>query len=145
MSSRSSVPSGPTSRNCSYLDEIPEADIEFINSYPMTLSKFLLPYLKKSIPLTIMRSAPNLLYLCCFYFLAWFESPAITAGFGIANSCYAFFCLMIALINGDCMAVWCSKYIGMEEWRDMRLTYYRGVGFSFIISLVSACLFIRID
>jgi Na+-driven multidrug efflux pump len=69
----------------------------------------------------------------------------MTAGFGIANSCYAFFCLMIALINGDCMAVWCSKYIGMKEWRDMRLTYYRGVGFSCIISLVAACFFIRID
>jgi hypothetical protein len=52
---------------------------------------------------------------------------------------------MIALINGDCMAVWCSKYIGMQEWRDMRLTYYRGVGFSSIISLVAACFFIRID
>jgi Na+-driven multidrug efflux pump len=145
MSRKSSFSPGLYSRNGSNLDDVPEADLEFINSFPMTLSKFLWPFLKKSLPLTIMRSATNLLYLCCFYFLAWFESPTMTAGFGIANSCYAFFCLLIALINGDCMAVWCSIYIGMEEWRDMRLTYYRGVGFSFIITLVAACLFIRID
>jgi hypothetical protein len=91
MSKKFSLSPDPRSFNCSYLSEGTEADLEFINSYSMTLSKFIIPFIKKSLPLTIMRSAPNLSHLCCFYFLAWFESPPMTAGFGIANLCYAFF------------------------------------------------------
>lgn len=99
----------------------------------------------QAIPLAANRINPYLLNLVSLYFLSWFHSTTITAGFGLTTSQYTFFWGVITQVNGETLGIICSKEFGRQGWKTMRITFYRSLLWNMIITAFAFQLYARID
>ena len=102
------------------IDVLMNPDIKF--------SQFFGPFVWKSIPIVVMRAAPFILNICCFFFISYFNDTNLTAAYGVSQSCLYMFALCFAFINAECMGVYVTKYMGAREYKSMRLSFFRCLG-----------------
>jgi Na+-driven multidrug efflux pump len=91
-------------------------------------SQFVGPFVWESLPIVVMRAAPFILNLCCFFFISYFNDTNLTAAYGVSMSCCYAFALTFVFINSECMGVYVSKYMGAREYKSMRLSFFRCLG-----------------
>ena len=107
--------------------------------------KFAMSFYCKSIPLTIQRSSNFLQNIVGFILIGLKNDTALTAGFGVGNSCYLFFNYVLTVIASDCMSVFLSRFYGQKNWLQVRLSFWRGLFLSLVILLIGVAFFIRLD
>jgi Na+-driven multidrug efflux pump len=90
--------------------------------------QFLWPFAVKSLPIIVMRAAPYILNLFCFFFISWYQDTNMTAGYGVSFSCMLAFATVPCSINAECMGVYVTKYMGAREYKFMRLSFFRCLG-----------------
>ena len=97
----------------------------------ITFLKYTYLYLKKSIPLSLMRALPFFQSVLFYIFIGWYNNKQLLAGYGLALSSNAFFNAVLTINAAECTGIYASKYFGAKQYKDMRLVYYRGIGISF--------------
>jgi Na+-driven multidrug efflux pump len=107
--------------------------------------KFAPGYYFKSIPLIFNRICPLALNMVSMYYISFFEDPALTAGFGMGHSLFMFFFMMFTLTSCEAAGIWTSKAFGAGDYKTMRLQFYRGIGFNFLILFFSIAMYVKMD
>jgi Na+-driven multidrug efflux pump len=110
-----------------------------------TFQSFAAIFLKKSFPISIMRALPFLQNIIFYYFIGLFEDVNMIAGYGLCCSSMGFFNTILAANAAECTGVYSSKFLGAGKYRDMRLSYYRGLGIILLNFMISLIFFARLD
>ena len=110
-----------------------------------TFQSFLPIFLKKSFPISIMRALPFLQNIIFYYFIGKFQDIDLIAGYGLTCSSMAFFNIVLAANAAECTGVYSSKFLGAGKYRDMRLSYFRGLGIIVLNFIISLIFFARLD
>lgn len=111
----------------------------------ITFSSFCLLFFSKSIPLSLMRALPFSQSIIFYIILSWYNDKQLTSGFGLTLSSNAFFNAILNLNAAECTGIYTSKYFGAKLYKNMRLSYYRGIGISILTFLFSLIFFARLD
>jgi MATE family multidrug resistance protein len=97
-----------------------------------------------SVPLMFNRMNPYLLNMISLIFIAFYGSATLTAGFGLGNAIFMFFWQTFTQVNGETQGINCSKAFGAQDYKLMRLHFYRGAFWNICITIISACLYTNI-
>merc|ERR1712110_437642 len=98
----------------------------------------------ESIPFMFNRMNPYLLNMISLIFVAFYGSATLTAGFGLGNAIFMFFWQTFTQVNGETQGINCSKAFGAQDWKLMRLHFYRGLFWNILITIISAVLYTNI-
>jgi len=88
---------------------------------------------------------PYLLNMISLFFISFYKSATLTAGFGLGNAIIMFFWQTFTLVNGETQGINCSKYYGAKNWKQMRLFFFRGLFWNMMITIASAFFYYFID
>jgi len=102
-------------------------------------------YYLESIPFMFNRMNPYLLNMISLVFVAFYGSATLTAGFGLGNAIFMFFWQTFTQVNGETQGISCSKAFGAQDYKNMRLGFYRGLIWNYVITVISAILYSYID
>jgi len=102
-------------------------------------------YFLQSVPFMFNRMNPYLLNMISLIFVAFYGSATLTAGFGLGNAIFMFFWQTFTQVNGETQGIGCSKAFGAGDWKNMRLGFYRGLIWNYIVTFTSAVLYFYID
>merc|ERR1712151_129829 len=102
-------------------------------------------YYLQSIPFMFNRMNPYLLNMISLVFVAFYGSATLTAGFGLGNAIFMFFWQTFTQVNGETQGIGCSKAFGASDWKNMRLGFYRGLIWNYMVTFTSAVLYFYID
>merc|ERR1711881_608990 len=116
----------------------PEITWKAICSYAPT-------YYLQSIPFMFNRMNPYLLNMISLVFVAFYGSATLTAGFGLVNAIFMFFWQTFTQVNGETQGIGCSKAFGASDWKNMRLGFFRGLIWNYVVTLISTVLYFYID
>jgi len=78
-------------------------------------------------------------------FVAFYGSATLTAGFGLGNAIFMFFWQTFTQVNGETQGITCSKMYGAGNYKEMRLGFYRGLSWNYVVTFTSAILYFYID
>jgi len=112
---------------------------------PVSFCKFTGQFYSKALPLTLLRSSNFVLNLVGYILIGLKSSESITSGFGVGNASYLFFNYVLTMISGECMSIFVSKYYGKLKWRNIRLTFLRGLFLNIIILIFGIAFIVRLD
>lgn len=110
-----------------------------------SLCKYAPSFYLESIPLMFNRMNPYLLNMISLIFIAFYDNATLTAGFGLGNAIFMFFWQTFTQVNGETQGINCSKAYGAEDFKLMRLHFYRGFIWNWLITLLSVVLYTNID
>jgi Na+-driven multidrug efflux pump len=99
----------------------------------------------ESIPFMFNRMNPYLLNMISLVFVAFYGSATLTAGFGLGNAIFMFFWQTFTQVNGETQGIGCSKAFGAGDFKQMRLGFYRGLAWNYLVTVTSAVLYFYID
>jgi len=102
-------------------------------------------YYLQSVPFMFNRMNPYLLNMISLVFVAFYGSATLTAGFGLGNAIFMFFWQTFTQVNGETQGIGCSKAFGAGDWKNMRLGFFRGLCWNYLVTVVSTVLYIYID
>merc|ERR1712151_1079951 len=102
-------------------------------------------YYFESIPFMFNRMNPYLLNMISLVFVAFYGSATLTAGFGLGNAIFMFFWQTFTQVNGETQGIGCSKAFGAGDWQNMRLGFYRGLTWNYLVTITSTFLYLYID
>jgi len=102
-------------------------------------------YYLQSVPFMFNRMNPYLLNMISLVFVAFYGSATMTAGFGLGNAIFMFFWQTFTQVNGETQGITCSKAFGSGDFHTMRLSFYRGLFWNYIVTITSAVLYFYID
>jgi len=91
------------------------------------------------------RMNPYLLNMISLVFVAFYGSATLTAGFGLGNAIFMFFWQTFTQVNGETQGIGCSKAYGAGDWKNMRLGFYRGIIWNYVVTILSAIMYFYID
>jgi len=110
-----------------------------------TLKAYAPKYYFESIPFMFNRMNPYLLNMIALVFIAFYGSATLTAGFGLGNAIFMFFWQTFTQVNGETQGIGCSKAYGAGDFKSMRLGFYRGLAWNYLVTVTSAVLYLYID
>lgn len=99
----------------------------------------------ESIPFMFNRMNPYLLNMISLVFVAFYGSATLTAGFGLGNAIFMFFWQTFTQVNGETQGIGCSKAFGAGDFKQMRLGFFRGLAWNYLVTVTSAVLYFYID
>lgn len=118
--------------------EDPTVDFKAIRAYAPS-------FFLQSIPFMFNRMNPYLLNMISLIFVAFYGSATLTAGFGLGNAIFMFFWQTFTQVNGETQGIGCSKAFGASDWKNMRLGFFRGLIWNYVVTFISAVLYLYID
>lgn len=86
----------------------------------------------------------SVLIIFTFAYLAWYKDASITAGFGLANSLYMLFCIIMQG-NNELVGIQCAKCDGSKNYWLLRQTFFKSLFVNYMIFVVSVCVYCRAD
>merc|ERR1712066_1220183 len=122
-----------------------EKKIEDTNITWKAICSYAPTYYLQSIPFMFNRMNPYLLNMISLVFVAFYGSATLTAGFGLGNAIFMFFWQTFTQVNGETQGIGCSKAFGAGDWKNMRLGFYRGLIWNYIVTITSTFLYLYID
>jgi len=102
-------------------------------------------YYLQSVPFMFNRMNPYLLNMISLVFVAFYGSATMTAGFGLGNAIFMFFWQTFTQVNGETQGITCSKAFGSGDYKTMRLSFYRGMFWNYMVTITSSVLYFYID
>merc|ERR1712226_951581 len=122
-----------------------EKKIEDTNITWKGICKYAPRYYLESVPFMFNRMNPYLLNMISLVFVAFYGSATLTAGFGLGNAIFMFFWQTFTQVNGETQGIGCSKAFGAGDWKNMRLGFYRGLTWNYLVTIASTFLYLYID
>merc|ERR1712226_169877 len=109
------------------------------------ICKYAPRYYLESVPFMFNRMNPYLLNMISLIFVAFYADATLTAGFGLGNAIFMFFWQTFTQVNGETQGIGCSKAFGASDWKNMRLGFYRGLCWNYLVTIASTFLYLYID
>lgn len=109
------------------------------------LSEFAPGYYNRSIPLIFNKVNPVVLNMLSMYYISYFGDSVLTAGFGLGNSLFMAFFMTFIFISCETSGIFMSKALGAQDFKTMRLQFYRGIIFNLFIAFFACLMFIKMD
>ena len=106
---------------------------------------FAIEYYRKTVPFSICKCFPFIINILSFYLISLYKNEHMTTGFGLALSFYNLVNYMLTNVNSDTAAILMTKFIGMESFKSLNITYYNGIIVNGFVLLFSIFFYVRLD